>query len=156
MNWGRLVGLGIASVIVIVATKLNPVWANEKQQVPKTIQKPIELVEIPESDWWPMAERQWARVLTMSGGKALVSIEITRSTEVFFKVTRPCGTSSETSVLMWKAGSSTGYTLDCDKKSLESLSPPFVEAVIGDLPREISYLLRWTRTHPKGSNSRML
>lgn len=156
MNWGRLVGLGIASVIMIVATKLNPVWAEERQLVPKVIQKPIELAQMPESDWHPIAPRQWARVLTMAEGKALVSLLLTQGGEVFFKVTRPCGTSSETHILMWRAGNSTGYSLDCVNKGAESSSPPFVETVIGDLPREVSYSLRWNRMHPKKHNSSML
>ncbi len=156
MNWGRLVGLGIASVILIVATKLNPVWAGEEQRVPKAIQKPIELADVPEGGWEPIAERQWARVLNVRGNRAIVSILLTRSAEVFFKVIQPCEVGSETNILMWKAGNSTGYTLDCANKGAESLSPPFIEKVIGDLPQEVSYSLRWIRTHPRQGNANML
>lgn len=154
MNWGRLVGLGIGSLILITATNLSAVFAAGTQQ--EKVRKPVELADVPEGEWEPIAQRQWARVATVSGDKVVVSVLLTSDAEVFFGVVRSCPVSSESSILMWRAGSSLGYTLDCAKKGTESVISPSLEMAIGGLPTEVSYSLRWNRMHPKQTRSRAL
>jgi hypothetical protein len=165
MTLGRAFYFALFLLVMSIFTRWLTPLAHAQTVAAWEGQREWRQVEAPESassirnpadtDWVPIAERQWARVLTVNGDRAVVRVLLVQN-DVFFQVLTSCNASIEASVLLWRAGSTRGSTLNCQGELGYSDSPPYLEEAIGILPREVTHELGNIRTHSKQTPIRML